>query len=119
MMKVPVHQVIDVVSVRHRFMPAIRAVHMILGMSVSPARATVRMSGVHGDHMFIDVVLMRMVQVPVMQVIDVSGMLDCGVSATRSVLMLMSLVFDAASVCSVLHGPIYIAGELPQATFSS
>lgn len=91
MMQVAVHQIIDVIAVRHRFVSTVRAVDVIFRM----ARANVlrRAAGQIGcgyiERVFFDLAAGRVVQVAVVQVIDVVAVLDRGVAAVLAVLMIV------------------------------
>jgi hypothetical protein len=50
------------------------------------------------DHVLVDVIAMRMVQVPIMQVVDMIAMADGGVPAARAVHMRVSGVFRLGAV---------------------
>lgn len=82
-------QIIDMVSVRHGLMSAVRAMAMsgLMPLAAVGRRAS---SGVlHGDTepMFIDMVTMRVMKVSVMEIIGVVVMGDSRMPAVRSVLM--------------------------------
>jgi hypothetical protein len=89
MVQVAVHQVVDVTRVRNGLVPAVVAV-LMLGL-VTPAamvgRAAIRMRVVDLEHVLVDVIAVRMVQVAVVHVIDVVAVCDSGVPATGAVLM--------------------------------
>jgi hypothetical protein len=84
MMQPSAHEVIDVVTMRHGFVPAGRAVLVC---------ATGLRSALHGigsvdrDDMFVDVILMHMVEVAIMQIVDVPFMADAGMSTVCAMLM--------------------------------
>ena len=90
-MQVPVHEVIDVVSVRYRLVPAARPVHV--GRVVPPAcvtgRARGRMGFVHLDPVLVEVAVVRMVKVPVVQIVHVALVLDRNVPAALAVLVIV------------------------------
>jgi hypothetical protein len=69
MMQPSVHEVIDVVAVRDGFVTAPRAVRMPRTSHVR--RALRRVCLADRQHMLIDVVVMRVVQVAVVQIVDV------------------------------------------------
>jgi hypothetical protein len=63
-----------------------------------PAALMVRRAGIgiapgYFEHVLIDMIFVRMMQVTVMQIVDVVVMLDGGVAAARSMLMRMVCVF--------------------------
>ncbi len=97
MVQMAVDQVIHVVAVRHRFMPAARPMHMTGAMAgtVVLRRAAVRVGGADGDHVLVDMVAMHVMQVAVMQEIDVAFVAHRGVTALRAVLVLVMGVLGA------------------------
>ena len=88
-MQVSVHEVVDVVSVRYRLVPTARTVHV--GRVVAPARviggAGRGMGFVHLDPMLVEVAVVRMVEVPVVQIVHVVLVLDRRVPAALAVLV--------------------------------
>ena len=74
MVQMAADQVIDVVAVRHRFVPAAGPMHMTGAMAgtVVLRRAAVRIGGADGDHVLVDMVAMHVVQMAVVQEIDVA-----------------------------------------------
>jgi hypothetical protein len=84
-MQAPVDEVIYMVAVRDRFVAASRAVGVARAMNIW--RAMVRIAGVHAKHVFVYVITMHVVQVPVVQVIDVTIMTNRRVSAVCRMLM--------------------------------
>ena len=88
-MEVIADEVVEVIAVRHGFMPAVRAVDVRIAVSVAVVlrRAVGRVRGVHVDHVLVHVVAVRVVQVPVMQVVDVAFVLERDMAAVRAVLM--------------------------------
>lgn len=70
MMQTPRDQVVDVIAMRHRLVPAPSGVRMTVD-AVGRLRVTVRVSCIHRDHVLIDVITVRMVKVAVVQIVDV------------------------------------------------
>lgn len=88
-MQVAVDQIIDVVAVRHRFMPATRSVHVA---SFVPGTTMVRCAAVgitlrYFNHMLIDMVAMRMMQMTVVKVINVVTVAKGRMPATGTMLV--------------------------------
>jgi hypothetical protein len=87
MMQVAIHQVVNVVAVRHSNMPTPRA--MLVARLVSAAAVRWRTIGRIGGRDVNDVLLDRlavlMMQMPVVQVVDVSVVQDGGVATTLAV----------------------------------
>lgn len=82
-MQMPVDQVIGVVPVRHPLMAAPRPVVVARFMPGArvPGGAVGGIALVDGDHVFVDVALVRVVQMPVVEVVDVVTVLKGGVPA--------------------------------------
>ena len=89
MVQVAIHEVIDVVAVRHRFMAATRAVNMSSVMTRGWRGATVWVSGVGFDNVLIDMIAVRTMQMPFVQVIDVTVMFHGRVAAAGAVTMIV------------------------------
>lgn len=86
-MEMVADEVVDVVVVRNRFVPAGLAVDM-LGVMVGAAmvgRAAVGVLGVDREDMLVDVVAVGVVEMAAVQVIDVVAVRHGRVSAARSV----------------------------------
>jgi len=88
MVQVTVNQVVDVIAMRYRLVPATRTVDMV-GV-VMPAgmirRALNRVLIAHGDRVLLDrAVFALVVQMTVVQVVDVAVVLDRDVAARRAV----------------------------------
>jgi hypothetical protein len=89
MVQVAIHEVIDVVVVRHRFMAAIRAVDVSGIVTRCRRGAAVRISGADFDNVFIDVIGVRMMQMPFVQVIDMTVVFHGRVAAAGAVVMIV------------------------------
>ena len=110
-MQMPVHQVADMVPVGHRFMPAPRTVHVVIAMSVAlmTPRAPRRVLLIHGDHVLIHMIPVRVMQVPVMQIVHMTLMPDRRMPAVRSVLMTMVFM-----LCAIAH--LFLLLETPHSS---
>lgn len=101
-----IHQVVDVITVRNRFMSAVRPVDM--AGRVSGARvircAGGRIGGGHFQRAFIEVSFMRRVEVPVVQIIDVPVVADRDVSAAFTVDVIVVFVNVVAHLAFALLG---------------
>jgi hypothetical protein len=84
MMQPAVHEVIDVVTMRYRFVSAVWAV---LVRAADVRRAVHGICGVDRDDMFVHVILMRMVEMAVVKIVHVAVMANRGVPAVRAMLM--------------------------------
>jgi hypothetical protein len=78
MMKVAVDQIVDVIAVRHRFVSAFRPVNMarIMGATMVARRTLIRIFRTDLKRVLVYMIAMRMMQVPIMQVIDMITMFD-------------------------------------------
>jgi hypothetical protein len=84
MMQMPFHEVVHMVAMRHRLVSAARTMD-VAGLMPSTAvirRASVRVCLRYFDHVLVDVVTMRMVQMPVMQIVDMVSVPYRSVPAT-------------------------------------
>jgi hypothetical protein len=94
MVQVTRHQIVDVIAVRNRLMPAAYAVDVCLGMPAATVlrrtRRRVRRSDL--DATFVDVAVVELMQMPVVKIVDVATMPDRAVAAVGPVLMRMILV---------------------------
>lgn len=104
MVQVATHEVIDVVAVRHPFMAATKAVDVSSFVTRGRRGATVGSSGADFDNVFIDMIAVRMMQMPFVQVIDVTVMFHDRVAAAGAVVMIvMRMNFVIAHNNSFLH----------------
>jgi hypothetical protein len=87
MVQPAVYEIVDVVTVRHRFMSAVWTVCV---WAVDLRRAFYRICGIDRDDMFVHVILVHMVEMAVVKIIHVAVMANRGVPAFRA--MLMSVV---------------------------
>lgn len=94
MVQMAVHQVVDMVAMRNRFVSALRPVDMRLRMRATSMarRARIRILRRYFQRMLVDMIAMRAVQVPVMDVIHMIVVHDGGVSAAFAVHMRMGFV---------------------------
>ena len=92
-MKMVIDQIVDMLAVRHSFMPATGTMRMLLGMPrASMLRSAIfRVDNRYIDHVFVNMALMHMVQMTIVQIIDVTVMHDPNVPASRT--MRMSMIF--------------------------
>jgi hypothetical protein len=72
-MKLPVHQVVSVITVRHGLVPAVGAMPMLHVVSTIEAwRALVRVLAVHREAVFVHMVFVGVVQAAIVQVVRVA-----------------------------------------------
>lgn len=102
--QVPVDEIVDVVAVRDRWMPATRTVHVSGVVPGAPmlGRACIGIRPRHADRVLVHVIAVGMVQMPVVDVVDVTVVPHGDVAAVRSVHVLVVRVRLAAH-CT-LHG---------------
>lgn len=93
-MKMAVDQIIDVIAVRDRLVAAAGAVHVIGRMraAVVRRRAGAGIGRRHVEHMLLDGRAGRVMQMPVVQVIDVVAVLHRGMPATLAVRVIVLMV---------------------------
>jgi hypothetical protein len=101
MMQMTVVQVVDVIPVGHGFVAAAGAMHVVRRVAARRARVAVGMLGVDLDHVLVDVVFVRVMEVAVVQVVDVAGVPYRRVAAVGAVLMRMLLVDGMAHAITV------------------
>jgi hypothetical protein len=84
MMKPAVHEIIDVIAMRERFMAAVAAMCVL---AADLGRAMNRMRGVYRNHMLVDMLFVHMVKVAVVEIIDMALVADRHMPAARAVPM--------------------------------
>ena len=97
MMQVTIHEVVDVVTVRHGLVPALGAVlvrRLVSGAGV-PRRAVGGVVPTDRDLVLVDVVAVRMVQVARVKVVDVAFVPNGRMTALGAVLVLVLVVLFA------------------------
>lgn len=99
-MKATVDEIIGVVIMRNCFVTAARAVNVSLVVAdmIDERVAAGRIGCAHLDHMLIDMIAMRMVEMSVVQVIDMVTVLDSQVAAVGAMLMVMVIVMGQIAV---------------------
>ena len=107
MVQAAIDQIIDVIAMGHRLMAAIRPMHMagIMALAGLAVVAAVRVLGADLDDMLIDMIAMRVMEVPIVKIIHMVAMADGGMAAILTVLMRV-IVVDAAVVA---HGSSFIS----------
>lgn len=90
----PLDQVVDVVAVRHRLVPATRTVHVagIVPFTAMMRGACVRVRTGHGQSMLVVMIAMGMQQMAVLQIIRVPVVFDSYVAARIPVRVNVSTV---------------------------
>jgi len=87
--KVAGDAIIHVVAVRHRLMAATGTVHVarLVPTATMVGSAAVGVRARHFDHMFVDMIFVRVVEVTIVQIVYVATVVHGGVSAARAMLM--------------------------------
>lgn len=111
MVQVSINEVVHMVAVRNGFVAAARTMDVTRCVSCAGVlgRAGVRIRWSHGDDVLVNVLIVRMVQVAVMQVVDVALVNHGGVAASWSMLMIMVLMVGLVA-CG--HNDLLRAGRL-------
>jgi hypothetical protein len=92
-MQLTAYQVVHVIAVGDGLVPTVRSVLVVLVMgAVEPFRAPIGVLVAHLESMLVHVILVGMVEVAVMKKIHVPVVQDGGMSASGSVLMIVSVV---------------------------
>lgn len=94
-MQVTINQVIDVITVRNRFVTATGTVNVtgIVAGTLVGGSASVRIRVGHFQHVLFDLsVFADMVQMTIVQIVDVVAVLDAGVFAIGAVLVIVMSV---------------------------
>ena len=86
MVQATVHEIVDMVTMLHRFMSAMRTVHVF---AVDLGRALRGICRADCEDMLVDVIAVHMVEMPIVQIIHMSIMADRRVPAIRAMLMPM------------------------------
>lgn len=99
MMQVAIDKIVDMISVWLGFVPAARPVYMIrlVARTAMFGRASIRVFLRDFDNVLVNVIAMHVMQMPIMQIIDMTIMLDDRVTAAGSMLMWMVFVMWQAA----------------------
>jgi hypothetical protein len=94
MMEMVADEIVHMVAVGNPGVPAVGAVDMrvVVAAAAVLRRARVRVGDAHLEHVLVDVIAVGMVEMPVVEVVDVSFVLDSDVAAARPVLVRMALM---------------------------
>jgi len=101
MVQMTVHQVIQVISVRNRRMPATRAVHVpfLMPAALMAWGAAVRVDGGNFQHALVHMISVDVMQLAVMQVVHMTVVVDGRMPATWAMLVRMSMNLIAVAHC--------------------
>jgi hypothetical protein len=98
-MQVPIDQVVDMVAVRHRLVPASWTVHVPAVVPAAPVLrcASVRIGRRYLDGVLVNVILVQMVQMAVVEIVDVIAMANGSMPTRAAVLVRVVGVFDTGA----------------------
>jgi hypothetical protein len=98
--EMPFDQVIDMVAMRHGLMAAIRPMLMFNRMphAFVLRRAVLGVGRGYADYMFIDVAVMRVMQMPIVQVINMTIVHDPRMAAPRPMRVVMIFVLRGVTI---------------------
>ncbi len=93
--QVAIHQIVHVIAVRYRFVPATLSMDMpsLMTAALVPARAICRILSRYRQDVLVNVPFMWMMQMPVMQIVDVPFVLNRNVPAPGPMNMRMIFVY--------------------------
>jgi hypothetical protein len=105
MVQPAIDKIIDMIAVRHRFVAAVGPMNMAADQC---GGAAIGIGRRHGDHMFINMIAMDMMQMAIMEIIDMAIMAD-GRVATSGPVNVGMIVVDMAA--HMLAPPELAAGS--------
>jgi hypothetical protein len=105
MVQMTIDQVVDMVAVRHGLVAATRTVLVapLMAAAIVTGRAGVGIGRAHLDHVFVEMVAVRVMQVAVVEIVHMIAVPDRGVAAARTVLVRVVMM---DFVLAVGHGPL-------------
>lgn len=89
MVQPSVHEVVDMVAMRYHFVPAIWTMRV---RTMDVRRALGRIRGADRNSVLIDVIFVHVVEMTIMKIVHMTLVADCGMAATRTVLVGVMLV---------------------------
>ncbi|SCX35583.1 hypothetical protein [Agrobacterium rosae] len=104
-MKTSFNQIVNMVTMRHGFMAAVRAVDMamIVADMVLDRTAAIGVVITHLDDVFIDMIAMGMMEVSIMQVVNMVAMFDGHVAAVGAMFMVVVIMMWKIAIA---HGEL-------------
>jgi hypothetical protein len=99
-MQMSVDQIINMVAMRDCLMPTVRPMQMLGLMSgaLVPRCAVLRIGRGYANHMFIDMAFVRMMQMPVVQIVDVAIVHDASMATLGPMRMIMVFVLQRVTM---------------------
>jgi len=95
MVQAAFNKIVHMLTVPDSRMSAVRSVNMLRRMARGALSARVRVRLVHGNYVFLNVIALNMLQMAFAQIVRVSFVLNCHVSAPGPVMMLLVLMLNA------------------------
>lgn len=121
--EVTVDQIVDVVAVRDCGVAAAGSMDVVRGVTCAPMlrRAVGRMRRIDGEHVLVDVPVVRVVEVTVVEVVDVPVVLDGEVPAAGAMGVVVTWVDVVAHVSPLRagRGPASLTWSMAAATSAS
>jgi hypothetical protein len=108
MVQVAVDEIVDVMPMRHRFMAAPGSVNVARLVAAAARRALVRILGAHFELVLVYVIGVRMMQMTIMQIINVTVVLDRSMPTVRAMLMVV-VRCRCSCQCSVVEAQPSVA----------
>jgi len=110
-MQMTIHEVVDVVAVRDRIMAAAGAMHvrLIVPTAIVVRRAPIGIGRRHFDHMLVHVVTMRMVQMPVVEIVHMVAVPYRRMPARRAMNVRVMRMLGVGAAAHRLSAPSRIA----------
>lgn len=104
MMQVPVHKIVNVVTVWHKFMStgSTVSVSMIVPVAAMIGRASIRIDIANGNGMFLDLTVMDVMQVSIVEIVGVTFVRYSHMTTLGAMRVSVGNVLVACSV----HGPL-------------
>jgi hypothetical protein len=88
-MQMTIDEIVDMIAVGDRFMPAARAMHVsrLMAAAHMVRRAAIRIDRRDRQHMFVHMAAMHVMQMPIMKIVDMTVVLHSRMPAARAMLM--------------------------------
>jgi len=113
MVQVPLYEIVGVVPVQHRLVPAVRSMNVIglMRPTLVVRRAAISVGWSDSQLVFVDVISVNVMQMAVVEIIGVAVVYHCHVTAIRTVDVRMCFLFHAG----LRHFfPLFAVGSFPE-----
>jgi hypothetical protein len=99
MVQMIVDEIVDVIAMRHSIVSAARPVHVVRSMTAADVAglAVRRVCGIDADRALVDMVAVRVMEVAIVQVVDVTVVVNGAMTAVGAMDVLVSIVNRMAS----------------------